>query len=899
MRAPLSLLQVDDFVALAQSGRTLAIAKPAAGEPGLLQIAPGETLDFSRIANETIALVKLGNRLVVLFQDRAYVVIDGLYLPDGTFTPQVRVALDNATSVDTAQFTSQFGVSSDEALLTAAGISIGPRGSGGVNLAAAPPSSALNPDTGLTPGISGPSSVFGALTADDAATPGADDGATGAGTGLGAPPGAVADSAAVTEAGVTAGNAAFAGIATASGSVISNDTASSNLTVTGVAAGVAILAAGNVGSAVAGQFGSLTVGADGAYSYTLNNAALATQALAQGTTATDTFSYTVTDANGQTATTTVTVSITGTNDAPIVTSGAAAAAGFVVETGTNLGIPVPGVSTATGTLTASDVDTGSNLTWSGNATGAFGSFVINPTTGVWTYTINEAAAEGLNSGQAVVETFTATVTDQFGVTATQGVLVTVNGANDTGPVVVPPTIGLDLDTLAAGTGYIGVTDAEAARSQLAAGVPERVTNLGVSVAQTDETSALDPRPNNIAVDLLNPGDRVVSIRVTLDGVAGGNAGVLRVSDGFLSLPSDNLSIDDGARVLQIAFAAGYSEAEAAAVLSTLRFVNTDTSFFLDASNRTVTITITDQNGNAISAVASVPVAGDVTDRLGEAGINAYTGGANSDRIIGLDGADVLNGGSGGNDFIDGGDDDDTIIAANGNNQLLGGRGDNAITAGNGNNTMTAADGDNTVTVGDGINQIVLGNGDNTVTAGDGGNAVNTGIGDDVITTGNGADVISAGNGSNRITSGGGGDTITTGVGDDVINSGAGNDRMTAGQGDDDITTGSGSDTIVYNSNLAQIGFDTLRDFESGVDTLEFSLALLGGGLATGGADTGTLDGSRFTTGGAFTNADQRFRFDAGSKALFFDGDGSNAGQSEIALAMVETGTFVASDVRIA
>lgn len=907
MRAPISLPLTDELLVLAQSGRSLAITKPAAGQPGLLQIAPGETLDFSRIANESLALVKLGNRLVVLFPDRAYVVVDGLYLPDGSFTPQVRVALDNATTIDTAQFTSQFGVSSDEGLLTAAGISVGPRGAGGVNLAAAPPSSALNPETSLTPGGSGPSSTFGALTADDAATQ--TDTAATATTGLGAPPSLVADSAAVTEAGVGPGNTAVAGVATAAGNVISNDTASSNITVTGVAAGTVLAATGNVGSAVAGQFGTLTVASDGAYSYALNNAAAATQSLAQGTTATDTFTYTVTDANGQTATATVTVTVTGTNDAPVVTSGAAAATGSVIETGTNLGVAVPGVATATGTLAASDVDSGAVLTWSGSATGSFGSFVINPTTGVWTYTINEAAAEVLNSGQAVVETFTATVTDQFGATATQVVSITVNGANDTGPVVVPPvvnppvvvppTFGLDLDTLAAGTGYRGVTDAEAARSQLAAGVPERFTNLGVSVAQTDESSALDPRPNNIAVSLLNAGDRVVSISVSLDAVSSGNAGVLRVSNGLQTLPFDNLSIDDVTRVLQIAYATGYTAAEAASVISTLRFVNTDTSFFLDASNRTVTITITDQNGNSTTAVASVPVAGEATDFAGPAGLNAFTGGANSDRIIGLDGDDVLNGGAGGDDVIDGGSDDDTIIAANGNNQLLGGSGDNTITAGNGNNTVTADDGDNSVTLGNGVNQVTLGNGDNTVTAGDGGNTIAAGAGDDVITTGNGNDTINAGDGSNRIDSGGGNDTITTGIGDDVINAGAGNDRITAGRGDDDITTGTGSDTIVYNSTLAQIGFETLRDFQSGVDTLEFSLPVVGGGLATGGADTGVLDASRFTTGGAFTTADQRFRFDAGAKTLFYDADGSNAGQAEIALALVETGTLVAADIRVA
>ncbi len=311
----------------------------------------------------------------------------------------------------------------------------------------------------------------------------------------------------------------------------------------------------------------------------------------------------------------------------------------------------------------------------------------------------------------------------------------------------------------------------------------------------------------------------MSISVSLAAVSSGNAGVLRLSDGYQTLPAGTVTIDDANRVLQITFAAGYTLAEAAAVLSTLRFVNTDTASFMDSSNRTVTITITDQNGNSATAVASGAVSGDTTDLAGAAGINAFTGGANSDRIVGLDGDDVLDGGSGGDDIIDGGADDDTIIAANGNNQLLGGTGDNTITAGNGNNTVTAADGDNTITLGNGVNQVTLGNGDNTVTAGDGGNTIASGAGDDVITTGQRQrhhqcwrwleprhfrrrqrhhhDRDRRRRHQQRCRQ-------TTGSSQDA--------------GDDDITTGTGSDTIVYNSTLAQIGFETLRDFESGVDT---------------------------------------------------------------------------------
>ncbi len=40
MRAPMSLPLADPLLVLAQSGRSLVITKPAAGQPGILQIAP-------------------------------------------------------------------------------------------------------------------------------------------------------------------------------------------------------------------------------------------------------------------------------------------------------------------------------------------------------------------------------------------------------------------------------------------------------------------------------------------------------------------------------------------------------------------------------------------------------------------------------------------------------------------------------------------------------------------------------------------------------------------------------------------------------------------------------------------------------------------------------------------
>src|SRR4029079_17364708 len=69
---------------------------------------------------------------------------------------------------------------------------------------------------------------------------------------------------------------------------------------------------GTVGSGLAGTYGTLTLNADGSYSYIANKTAA--EALASGQTATEAFSYTMRDATGATASSTLTLTITGAND---------------------------------------------------------------------------------------------------------------------------------------------------------------------------------------------------------------------------------------------------------------------------------------------------------------------------------------------------------------------------------------------------------------------------------------------------------------------------------------------------------------------------------------------------------------------------------------------------------
>ncbi|MDI1341020.1 VCBS domain-containing protein [Polaromonas sp.] len=231
-------------------------------------------------------------------------------------------------------------------------------------------------------------------------------------------PVAVADTGTAVEAGTGAGS-------NAAGNVLSNDTdvdTGDTKTVSAVA-GVA----GNVGNALVGTYGTLTLNADGSYSYVVNNANATVNALRTASnTLTDTFTYTMRDTAGATSTANLVITIQGANDAPVA-SGAIAAA--VTDTAA-----ADTFTSLTGSFTATDVDTADTKTWSvGGGTsqvGTYGTLTLNASTGGYTYVVNAAAVNALPAGSNPTDVFTATVTDAAGATATQTLTVTLNGAND-------------------------------------------------------------------------------------------------------------------------------------------------------------------------------------------------------------------------------------------------------------------------------------------------------------------------------------------------------------------------------------------------------------------------------------------------------------------------------------
>ena len=182
-----------------------------------------------------------------------------------------------------------------------------------------------------------------------------------------------------------------------------------------------------------GSYGSLSVNhSTGVWTYTLTNSgdndqARATQALAGGETATETFTILAADDTP----TTLTITITGVDDLSTLSGGFE---GSVTEDSTTN-------ATATGEITVADVDSTPIPTITAqNTTGTYGSFTLSKKTPSdeadrvysWTYTLDNADEDtnALAAGAIVEDEFTITTSD--GVNAK--VTITITGADDSSTI---------------------------------------------------------------------------------------------------------------------------------------------------------------------------------------------------------------------------------------------------------------------------------------------------------------------------------------------------------------------------------------------------------------------------------------------------------------------------------
>ena len=186
-------------------------------------------------------------------------------------------------------------------------------------------------------------------------------------------------------------------------------------------------------AAIAGSngYGTFTLAANGAWTYSASNSQIAVQQLGAGQSITDSFTAVSSDGSNSQL---VTVTIHGTNDVPLI---GGVSTGSVTE---DLGISGGKLSTS-GALSIIDVDHGQSAFVAQAATAGshgFGIFTLD-SAGHWTYTADntQLAIQQLGGDKSITDSFTAVSSDG---TASQPITVTIYGSNDV-PVIGGKFIG--------------------------------------------------------------------------------------------------------------------------------------------------------------------------------------------------------------------------------------------------------------------------------------------------------------------------------------------------------------------------------------------------------------------------------------------------------------------------
>jgi VCBS repeat-containing protein len=216
-------------------------------------------------------------------------------------------------------------------------------------------------------------------------------------------------------------------------------------TVTAVAFGAV---AGTVNGTTDGAYGTLTLNADGSYSYVLNNFDPRVQGLDSDDSLTEVFTYTLTDGDGDARTTTLTITINGSDDGITINGLNIQGPDLIVDdddlpAGSD---PVKEPLTQTGSFTINGVDGISSIKIEGveafvgqTFTTAYGTFTItsivtNTTAGGdptsitvnYSYTLNDNVPHPVGGGEnTITEVFDVDVTDTDGSTESGTVKVLI------------------------------------------------------------------------------------------------------------------------------------------------------------------------------------------------------------------------------------------------------------------------------------------------------------------------------------------------------------------------------------------------------------------------------------------------------------------------------------------
>ncbi|WP_343750162.1 VCBS domain-containing protein, partial [Marinomonas primoryensis] len=246
--------------------------------------------------------------------------------------------------------------------------------------------------------------------------------------------------------------------------------------------------------------GSLTISADGTWSYKVDNDKL--QSLAQVAELVERFTVYATDGTSEE----IVVKVGGVDDVSVISDDSINS--LTIDEDETLTLSLP--------LEITDIDNGENPSFpSGSINGAFGVLVISDTStpgnSTWEYQLDTTKAQYLNDGESVQEKITVTASDG----TDYEIIVTINGTNDA------PTVDavISKSVLEGGELLTGSVDASDVDSDSLSFSVTGSTPSGFTL-NTDGTWSFDPK--DAAYDSLAVGD-ITDVEVTVQ-VADGKGG---------------------------------------------------------------------------------------------------------------------------------------------------------------------------------------------------------------------------------------------------------------------------------------------------------------------------------------------------------------------------------------
>jgi VCBS repeat-containing protein len=637
-----------------------------------------------------------------------------------------------------------------------------------------------------------------------------------------------------------------------------------------------------------GAYGTLGLNSNGAWTYTLDNARAATNALAGGQQATETFAITASDPLGA----------TGTGDIVVTVTGAAENISAVADSGASV-IENAATIIATGNVLTNDIGTGLfvnaidgvSASVGQSVVGTYGSIVI-ARNGGYTYTLNnlDTDTNGLAAGILVNDVFSYSISNGLGGTASSTISVGITGTNDVPIVETNKTLDVALGGSSA-LNIIAPVDPDSGEtvSLLAQviGLPTFgviKTNAGIAVAANSMIPISElvnlnySAPNTIRT----AGDFIYRI----SDVNGANA-TQTIALNSIALSTDRVGTS-AADTLTVASPFlryfGFNGNDTFVVQTNLPEVGmgqrlidggggTDTIDF-SAKSSGISLLLFDASMFPFISVENV-VGTNFDDRI--------EGDPNSNRIEGLDGSDLLSGGNG-NDVLLGGSNADTLIGGSGADILDGGSDplgvryyDWADYSTAPSSVNVALDGSIAFTgdaIGDTLVSIESLRGSNfggTLIGDDTSNQISGGNGNDIIIGGDNVDTLAGGSGddliyafrpngapslttpsrtdesltSNLLDGGNGNDTLYGANWQDTIYGGDGDDTIYSGNGVDLIYPGAGNDYIDGGSDFQ----DVINYF----DAQSFVSVNLQTGASSGGSGTDTIINITKVTGSNFND----------------------------------------------